>query len=203
MIKIQTPDRIVLSQKKNTVKTFLDMDGVISDWIGSAAKLCDLDLNDKEIREGIKKDNGFVENYVDPDTLWKKIEEAGSDFWENLELFPWSKKLYNAVKGASDEFSILSSPGKFPITASQACAGKVLWLDKHFDNHEDYIFCYQKYRCADENSVLVDDSDYKIEPFQEAGGNGFLWPNPLSLLDGDVDVDETINDLVKLIESLK
>ena len=204
MVNIQSPNKIILAaEKKNKVKVMLDMDGVISDWIGAASKICDVDLDDPKIRQEIKDEKGFLENHVDEQTLWRNIEEAGIDFWENMELFPWSKKLYNAVKEVADEFTILSSPGKFPNTASQACAGKILWLDKHFDNHEDYILCYQKYRCADEYSVLIDDSENKIEPFEEHGGHGFLWPNPLSLMDGDFNVDDTIDELIDFIKSKK
>ncbi len=202
-INIQSPNKISLAKKnKRKITIMLDMDGVISDWLGAACKLCDIDLNDEEIRAGLKKEKGFLEKHVDEKILWKNIEEAGVGFWENLELFPWSKKLYNKLKELGDEFSILSSPGKFTEIASSACDGKVLWLDNHFSNKEDYIFAYKKYLCASKDVILVDDSQHKIDPFVEAGGHGFLWPDPLSLMDGDVDVDSTIDELVEYIKQL-
>ena len=97
----------------------------------------------------------------------------------------------------------MSSPGKFPKTAAGAVAGKVLWLDNHFDNNENYFFGYHKYIVADKNAILIDDGKHKIEPFEEAGGHGFLWPNPLALIDGDVDVDKTIDELVAYIKDIK
>lgn len=202
-INIQSPNKIVLAkEKKRKIRILLDMDGVISDWLGAACKLCDIDLNDEEIREGLKKEKGFLENHVDEKVLWKNIEEAGVGFWENLELFSWSKKLYNTLKELGDEFAILSSPGKFTEIASNACNGKVLWLDNHFSNKEDYIFAYKKFLCASGNTILVDDSPNKIDPFIEAGGHGFLWPDPFSLIDGDINVDDTIDELVKYIKEL-
>jgi hypothetical protein len=203
MIKIQSPNKILTAEKKKKkIKIFLDMDGVISDWLGAACKLCDIDLNDAEIREGLKEEKGFLEKHVDEKILWKHIEDAGVGYWENLELFPWSEKLYNKLKELGDDFAILSSPGKFTEIACNACDGKVLWLDKHFSNKEDYIFAYKKYLCASENVILVDDSQNKIDPFIDAGGHGFLWPDPLSLMDGDVDVDNTIDELVDYIKRL-
>lgn len=202
-INIQSPNKISLAKKKKKkITILLDMDGVISDWLGAACKLCDIDLDDTEIREGLKKKNGFLEDFVNEKKLWSNIEKEGVAYWENLELFPWAKKLYNKLEELGDEFAILSSPGKFTEIASQACDGKVLWLDKHFGNKENYIFTYSKYLCASENSILVDDSQHKIDPFIAAGGHGFLWPNPLSLIDGDVDVDDTIEELVEYIKHL-
>jgi len=201
-INIQSPNKISLAKKKRKIKIFLDMDGVLSDWLGGACRLCNVDLNDKKIREELKKEKGFLENHVDEQVLWDEIRAAGEDFWADLELFPWAKKLYNTLKELGDEFSILSSPGKFPDVACTACHGKVYWLDEHFDNNKDYIFAYNKAICANENAILVDDSQHKIDPFIEAGGHGFLWPDPLSLMDGDVDVDKTIDELVTYIKQL-
>ena len=204
MVNIQSPNKILLSSKKRKkVRVLLDMDGVISDWLGAACKLCDIDLDDKDIRESIKKQNGWLEDFVDEKRLWKNIGNAGVGYWENLELFPWSKKLYNKLEELGDEFSILSSPGKFTEIASKACDGKVIWLDNHFSNKENYIFAYNKALCASENAILVDDSQRKVDPFNEAGGHGFLWPNPLSLLDGDINVDDTIDELVDYIKRMK
>jgi 5'(3')-deoxyribonucleotidase len=204
MVRIQSPNKIILAKKKKKkIKIFLDMDGCISDWLGAACNLCDIDLNDTDIREGLKKKNGFLEDFVDEKVLWKNIEEAGVGYWENLDIFPWAKKLYKSLEELGDDFSILSSPGKFTEIASLACDGKVLWLDKHFDNKKNYIFAYNKSICASENTILVDDSQHKIDPFVEEGGHGFLWPNPLSLIDGDKDVDDTIDELVDYIERMK
>ena len=195
--------RILLAaKKKKKKKVFLDMDGVISDWLGSACKLCDIDLLDEEIRKELKANDGFLDDYVDEKTLWKNIEDAGVGFWENLELFPWSKKLYKRLEEEADEFAILSSPGKFTEIASVACNGKVSWLDNHFGNKENYIFAYKKFLCASDDAILVDDSPNKINPFIEAGGHGFLWPNPLDLCDGDADVDDTIEELIEYIKNI-
>jgi len=203
MVNIQSPNKIILAKKKKKkINVFLDMDGCISNWLQAACDLCDIDLNDEEIRQKIKKRDGFLDGHVDEKTLWKNIKNEGVDFWANLELFPWSKKLYNTLEKLADEFAILSSPGKYPEIAASACDGKVIWLDKHFNNKERYIFGYKKYLCASKNTILVDDSRNKIGPFIEAGGHGFRWPNPLELIDGDVDVDDTIEELVEYIKKL-
>jgi hypothetical protein len=186
--------------KKITI--FLDMDGCISNWLQGACDLCDIDLNDEKIRAEIKERECFLGGYVDEKKLWKKIEDKGAEFWENLEIFPWAKILYTSLQELSDSFSILSSPGKFSKIAAQACYGKVLWLEKHFNNSEDYLFGYNKHLCSNSRSILIDDSNYKIDAFKKAGGNTFLWPDSLSLIDNDIDVDETIKKLVTYIKSI-
>lgn len=202
MITIQSPNKIILAKNKKKIKVWLDMDGVIANWLKGALDLCDVNLNDKAIRKKIKTEANILEDsdIVDKDTLWANIRKEGIDFWQNLELFPWSKKLYQALEDVADEFSILSSPGSFPDVASQACAGKTLWLEKHFNNKRDYFFGYNKHRCADEQSILIDDGQHKIDQFIEAGGHGFLWPNSLSLIDEDVDIDNIINELIQYIK---
>lgn len=203
-INIQSADRIIIAEKKKKkIKVFLDIDGCISNWVKGVCQACDIDLEDKDIRQTIKEKDGYLDDYVGETTLWNSIEKGGVDFWENLELFPWSKKLYKALEEIADEFSILSSPGKFTATACTACHGKVIWLDNHFNNKENYLFGYNKSLCASDNAILVDDRKHKIDSFIKAGGHGFVWPNPLSLLDGDIDVDNTIDELLEYIKGMK
>lgn len=205
MVNIQSPNKILIADKNRNKKItiFMDLDGVLSNWLQAACDVCDIDLDDDRIRKDIKDNDGQLDNYVEEGNLWDNIENAGVDFWSKMELFSWSKKLYKEVEKVADEFAILSSPGKFPAVAAPACHGKALWLEEHFNNKEQYLFGYKKFLCANKDTILIDDSQRKIEPFKEAGGYGFLWPNPLALIDGDVDVDKTIDDLVDYIKELK
>ena len=95
-MKLQGPNKIlVASKKKNGLRTFLDMDGVLSFWEKSAAKTLDIDLNNEKIREEIK--NGKrIETYVGgDDNMWPLIKKEGDEWWANMELLPWGKRLFN------------------------------------------------------------------------------------------------------------
>jgi len=200
-MKIQDPNKIIIakSKKKEGLIIFLDMDGVISFWEKSAAKTLDLDLDDKETRDKIK--NGKrLETFVGGDSvMWPMIDKGGTKWWRDMELLPWGKRLYEELKKKADHFCFLTSPSSNATCA----AGKVEFLHKHFgEKFKDFLIGKHKELCASPRSLLVDDSDSKVKKFRSFGGHAFKWPCPLSLLDGDVDVDETIKELLEYIDEL-
>ncbi len=204
MVKIQGTNQIKVGskEKENKFKIMLDIDGVVAFWLSETANLLDVDMEDTEIREKIKKGVRFEDlcDY-DEDEMWKRINKQDLLFWSGLELFPWSKKLYNRLE-KHGEVCFLTSPGKRNDTAAVASHGKILWIEEHFKTNK-YIIAYNKHFCASKDTILVDDDEKKIKNFRDAGGHTFLWPNCLSLIDGDIDVDEVIKDLVEEIEKYK
>lgn len=200
-MKMQDPNKIIIakSKKKNGLIIFLDMDGVISFWEKSAAKTLGIDINDEKIREEIK--NGKrLETYVGGDSvMWPKIDKEGTKWWRDMELLPWGKKLYEKIKEKGDHFSFLTSPSSNPTSS----AGKIEFLHKHFgDGFKDFLIGNNKEFCASPRALLIDDTDKKVKKFRSFGGHAFLWPNVFALLDGDIDVDETIKELMEYIKEI-
>jgi 5'(3')-deoxyribonucleotidase len=197
-VKIQGPDKIILgsNKQKKEFRIFIDLDGVLSDFEKAACKLCDLDIEDPGVREHLKS-GGRIDKYVSDDDMWAKINEEGSKFWENLELFPWAKDLYNTMKKKSDLVAFLTSPSYEPDCA----AGKVKWITKNFDT-TDFIITPEKHFCATPNSILIDDSQAKLDKFAKYGGNTFLWPNSLVFEDNNKNSEKVIEDLVEYIDEL-
>jgi len=201
-MKVQDPNKIIMakSKKKSGLIIFLDIDGVCSFWEKSAGKTLGIDIEDEKIREEIK--NGKrMETYVGGDEkMWPIIKKEGSKWWADMELLPWGKRLYEELKKRSDYFSFLSSPSNDPDCA----AGKVQWLRKHFgDDFKDFLIGRNKYLCASPRALLVDDDKGKIKRFRKFGGHVFQWPSPFHLLDGDVDLEETFNDLFEYINEIR
>jgi len=197
MVKIVGPDRIIIAKKeKKNLRIFCDLDGVCSYWEESAASVCDIDFKNEEIRKQLKN-GGCIEDFIGGEKkMWKLIDDAGEDFWRNMEILPWAKKLYNELNKRTEDFCFLTSPSLDPISVS----GKIKWLRKHFgDNFKDFLIGSNKYLCASPNSLLIDDNEKKCKKFKEYGGKVFLWPNPIRLIDGDVDIDETFEELFKII----
>jgi len=204
MIKIQGTNQIKLAKEKeiDNFKIMIDIDGVVACWLGGTADVLGVNIEDKTIREKLKKNVRF-EDLCDcsEDKMWKKINDKGIDFWSGLELLPWAKTLYNRMK-QHGEVCFLTSPGKRNDTAAIASHGKILWIDKHFQTN-NYIIAYNKHFCASKNTILIDDDEKKIKNFNDAGGHTFLWPNCFSLMDGDIDVDKALKELVEKIEKYK
>ena len=200
MVKLQGEKKIVIGEKKvKKVILFVDLDGVMSFWEKSAAKLLDIDYNDEGIREELK--NGKkMEDFVGGDEkMWPIIDKAGEDFWSNMEKFSWSDDLIEIVKNKSSDFCFLTSPSKNPICAS----GKIKWMQKNYkDLSESFFIGKDKHLCASNNSVLIDDSDKKCKKFEEYGGHSFKWPHPLKIIDGDIKIEDIFNSLKEKINQI-
>jgi hypothetical protein len=52
-----------------------------------------------------------------------------------------------------------------------------MWLDCYFPKVKR-IFTREKYFCANPQTILIDDTDPKIEKFYEHGGIGVTFPQP-------------------------
>lgn len=200
-MKICSPDKIILAKKKKeNVRIFLDMDGVVAYWEKAAAESCDIDYEDTDIREKLKGGERLDDMVGGDDVMWPKIDKAGEEWWQNLEKFPWADRLYEELNKLSDDFSFLTSPSSNPVCAS----GKIKWLQKHFGNKfKGFLIGKNKHLCAGPNTILIDDDKKKVKKFREYGGHAYLWPHPLVLLDGDKDPDDVIDEVIEQIKEIK
>ena len=202
MVKIQGPNKIKLSYGpgKKEFTIFCDLDGVLTKWLEAVCELCDIDIHDEDIRDELK-DGTYIDEMgvITEEDMWARIDSKGVEFWENLESTSWAKKLIEAMEKLGTVY-ILSSPG----SCISAPSGKMSWIEKHFPDYITKLICVKdKWLCASKNRILIDDSYKKIEAFREHGGHAFLWPNDIALLDGDIDVDETIEKLKKEVKEYK
>jgi 5'(3')-deoxyribonucleotidase len=197
MIKVNDPNRISLGSKKNSQgNIFLDIDGVLANWTEAACKICDIDCDDPETRDLIKKD-GRIDPLMDEDEYWSIIEKHGFEWWADIPLFPWAKDLYEELKSMNPNVCFLTSPSDVP----DCVKGKMMWINKHFET-KDFLIGPAKHFCANKKSLLIDDYPKKVNKFEEYGGTGFLWPEGFSLIDGDIDLEETMEDLFEKVREL-
>ena len=175
---------------------FVDLDGTLIDWDGKVADMFHLNLNDKTIRQKVVKRGDIVKILgMKEDDFWRIIDKEGPEWWENLELLPWAKDLYNLLKKKYQSVCFLTSPSNNPSSAY----GKIKWIKKHFDT-KDFLIGKNKHFCAHKNAYLIDDSSKKINKFIEHGGHGFLWPHSLLLKDGKKDIKQVFSELIEYIE---
>lgn len=95
----------------------LDMDGVLSDFLGGAIKVCN-DLTGKSYtteeyalnygKWGIDKFYG-----ISIEEMWLAIEET-PNYWYNLEMLPWADDLYEWLINISNDITIVTSPSLDP-----------------------------------------------------------------------------------------
>lgn len=174
---------------------YFDMDGVLVDFLGGACKYLGIDTLDPINRKMLKDELPFEKHFVEGgrDTFIDIINEAGYDFWMELELLPWANTLFNLVNKISGKYNVyfLTSHSDFPV----AVQAKINYIKKYFNSDRIVITKY-KSLCARPGTILIDDMDYNLSPFESEGGDSFKWPNQWKLLDGEID----INEYLKLID---
>ena len=167
-----------MSSKEKCPIIFLDMDGVIADFIKAALQV---HFNEKwrEVLEAWPK--GVYETYghmgITEVQFWDKINEGGADFWANIPEFPWTYDLIEMCREYG-KVCILSSPSRNPDCAQ----GKLRWVKRVFgEKFRDYVFAPKQHKklVAAPDRYLIEDSERNAEDFVAAGGGGVvIIPQP-------------------------
>lgn len=176
------------------MKCYLDMDGVLVNFVKGACKA-----------------HRRQDPYIDPENhgmydmahLWGMSntqfwDPFTEEWWESLEP---TKEMETIVKRVVEKFglksvAVLSSPS----SNEYAMPAKKRWLQKYVpDLAKRYSFspAAMKEFAASPNHVLIDDYDKNVAQFDLAGGNSILFPrpwnrrykdaaNPLKILDRDL-----------------
>ncbi len=153
-----------LNEKDQSKKIFLDMDGVICDFIEAANKL----FNVKNFAQwnDMKK------------THWKKIRNEGSRFWSDMSWTKDGKELWEYLVRNYNNIQILSA---HPADKGQSELGKRLWLRRNIGSSyaANAIICMgvDKQTYADINHILIDDSERNIRQWINNNGIGILHKN--------------------------
>lgn len=157
----------------------LDMDEVICDFTGGALGLHGYSWADFEPGGrlaswcgawGLDAILGLSE-----EAFWQPINNAGQEFWQSLDLLPWTNELLDMLEPC--DWFIATSPAKHVSSH----IGKVLWLEEHLPQHRDRAFIARhKHKLAHQGNVLnvlIDDRPQNIATFQQHGGYGILFPS--------------------------
>jgi 5'(3')-deoxyribonucleotidase len=163
---------------KNNFKIFLDMDGVLADFVlgwCSAKGLASPYANGLNGGEwDIAKIFG-----MSGEAFWEPCNSA--EFWANL---PWTVDGYEILKTCCkavgrDDVYLLTSPSHSP----ESWKGKVQWVQEFLPSMQGrMIQCNCKHVLARPGYVLVDDCDVNIDRWRESGGVGVLVPRPWNKL---------------------
>ena len=153
---------------------FLDMDGVLTDFIGAALRVHNRDdalLNWPRGERDVPKVLGISRNQY-----WKKIDALGSDFWANLAPYPWFDELIEMVREIA-LFTILTTSSLAPSCLD----GKVRWLYEKFPKVDrrrfrEFIIGEQKHLLAQPGRLLIDDAEPNVDAFAAHGGRSILFP---------------------------
>lgn len=164
---------------------FLDIDGVLANFYKGVAELFEIPeamllrvhpIGDYNIEKALCKVTSLTMKEAKAE-MWRRITLAGPQFWVRLKTYSWGMRLYNLCGFLVDTPVTLVTQ---PAICAESSYGKVQWIQEHFGlNFRDYLITPgNKYLLANEESVLIDDSDSNIDKFTNAGGFGILFPPP-------------------------
>jgi len=156
-------------------RLFLDMDGVIADFVGAALRTHNaIGLYEKgraQNCDDIAKLLGISQK-----DFWGKLDED-PQFWYSLRPTHDAEQLVEFAEDlvGREHVAILTSPAQ-----SEHCVpGKRAFIARHFPQFSQrIIFCPSATKCfvAGPQRVLVDDKESNVEEFRRAGGIGVLVP---------------------------
>lgn len=157
---------------------YTDMDGVITNFVGQVASV--FGIEESQLEEDLRKGKTYsIPDVLDlkPSEFWKRIEKEGEEFWSDMKVYPWAKKLLLDINEFNVQVYIATSP-----TLNPAClSGKLKKLKSLFgDNFRNYVITPQKHLLARESrtTILIDDSLNNISKFRRYGGQTILFPQP-------------------------
>ena len=162
-------------EQRGQAKIFLDMDGVLCDFIKGVADTTGEDFTSPDL------------NHKSKGKIKEKIEQK-SDFWHNLNWMPGGSQLYRYVKSSSPY--ILSAYANWDKNCKD---GKNSWIKRHLMIPKQRINLVKredkkKYAVIDGvANILIDDYIKNIREWEAAGGIGIHH----------TDVKRTINTLKK------
>lgn len=149
-------------------KVFCDMDGVLVDFIKGYYDLTGYDMTGQ--------------HRTDPN-FYEPINDAGYNFWINLEWTKDGKKLWKYIEKYDP--TLLSAPTK----KDDSRVGKMDWVKRELPSTKLILRSPgNKKEFASPVSILIDDLSSNVEQWIEAGGIGILHTS----------TETTIQELKKL-----
>ena len=161
---------------------YLDMDGVLADFHGSALAAHGVKETHRDQwpipGQDLQDRLGFHDHSsTSNEQFWNPIL-AVKNFWFEVELFHWTKQLIAMCD------SYVSGPHGVVICSSPASSWtgedkrqKLLWLTKH-GIHREVKFESKKAGLSKPGTLLIDDWEKQVYPFEEGEGNAILFPQP-------------------------
>jgi len=146
-------------------KIYVDMDGVLADFVEGVNKLLDVEYSD----ENYKSDPEYRTK------MWKavaKYSKEGGQLWAELNPMKDAKQLWSYVEKYNPE--ILTASGNPSFGAEAQKRQWVPWMIGSDITVNVTRKSEEKAQYATPDSILIDDQPKSIKPWVAAGGIGIL-----------------------------
>jgi len=169
----------------------LDIDGVLANFCKAAASA----MNKPYPSEPFAVPNSWLDD--DNNTLWKRCH--GHDFWANIELFPWAKKIHKIVDSNCADWRFITKPSFDPGSYS----GKYEFVKNNFKNGVSKLWCVngsKAYACTGPHHLLIDDNTKNCEEWRAAGGTAYQW-SEISANWPEKEVQKRLDEIEELLQN--
>ncbi len=160
-------------------RVLLDMDGVLVDFFSAALRV----HGREDLISGWPVGESDLARVLGLSTaeFWRPIDAAGSEWWLELEWYPWADELIELCNELGG-FVIATAPSRH----SHSAAGKMQSLERRFGKaFRDYMMGPHKHLMAGSGMCLIDDREKLHTAFTAAGGAAVLFPQPWNRLHGE------------------
>lgn len=196
---------------KNDYEVYLDMDGVLADFDGAIEqnnRANELEDNFENLVKGMPELSGLSRDEIGNmlkgqqtdvgmialKKAWQELKNikysiAGKEgFFLNLNPYPWAGQLISSITEITGKKpSILTAPLQNDYCKEE----KEQWMKNNFNGMYNRFHCTKnKEQYANPASILIDDREKYIGPFQKNGGHGILFTG---------DVNQAIEELKEII----
>jgi len=161
---------------EHDLRIFIDLDGVCCDWVGKAIQTFGINADDIDVSRILSSCDFSVNKLVSERYMWDIIDDFGPQWWEDIAIFPWAKRLWNECSQLG-ETCFLTKPSK----EGSSAAGKLNWIKEHFCT-DRFMIGPRKHLLASPNSVLIDDMYENVANFIQWGGHAKLFPNAFEVM---------------------
>ena len=154
-------------------KIYLDMDGVLADFVQGVWDLC-----------GIGTD--------DDDAMWAALKEV-DNFYNKLEPMDGALEMVEAlIAKYGDKCEILSAAPKPDRQIPEAEQDKRDWVKKYIGDIKANIVHAKVDKipyCTGPDCILIDDTKENIDNWEAAGGTGILFTEAKSAYERVLEID--------------
>lgn len=154
-----------LKENAEDYKIYVDLDGVMADFVGGVRKLLNGDYSEEQYEADSKYRN----------KMWKALGEyqkQGGEFFYELGPMADASTLWSYVARYNPE--VLTAAGNPEYNADQQ---KRRWVSENIGPNVKVNVTRKsrdKAQYADKNHILIDDKEKSINPWIAAGGIGIL-----------------------------
>lgn len=156
----------------NKAVIYLDLDGVLADFVGAAMKAHGQYIPRPDVRWDFY--NQFDPPMSEAD-FWKPL---GFDFWNGIQWTNEGKKFLERLEKVNKNRIVLMTS---PCDTPGGVEGKIAWIRREmpeFATGRRFFIGSPKDLAAGPSKLLIDDNDSNVEKFRAEGGSAVLIPRP-------------------------